>query len=83
MGLTVDDIGVHTLSFILYGLSGDSVRQGTSSDIFSCSKRTEQQALVTWTAFELESYIVQRVSIAASSSLPYLQVKPNLSYTPT
>lgn len=36
MGLTVDDIGVHTLSFILYGLSGDSVRQGTSSDIFSC-----------------------------------------------
>lgn len=49
----------------------------------SSSKRTEQQALVTWTASELESYIVQRVSIAASSSLPYLQVETNLSYTPT
>lgn len=80
-----------TEEFIPFGLlclvSGGSVSQGTSSDIFSCllvdQKKPEQRALVTWTAFELESYVVERVSTAASSSLPYLKLKTNLSYTQT
>lgn len=50
------------------------------------SKRMEQQALVTWSAFELESYVVLVLlcaCTAASSFLPYLQLKNNLSCTQT